>query len=141
MFGELLFSFDSLKLGISYKAKKQRKQIHDNVYLFALPYRIATCLRFLLSDFPLALTPCQCHRRRQRMKSGGSSGICPNRLLFCFSASRGSFFVSPPDGYSIPLSVDGVKILTPIGIFNFTSFIRLFQVFPKKVQLNQRSAQ
>ena len=31
--------------------------------------------------------------------------------------------------------------MTPIKIFNFTSFIRLFQVFPKKVQLNQQSAQ
>lgn len=31
--------------------------------------------------------------------------------------------------------------MTPIRIFSFISFIRLFQVFPKKVQLNQRSAQ
>lgn len=31
--------------------------------------------------------------------------------------------------------------MTPIRIFNFISFIRLFQVFPKKVKLNQRSAQ
>ena len=27
MFGELLFSFDSLKLGISYKVKKQQKRM------------------------------------------------------------------------------------------------------------------
>ena len=61
MFGELLFSFDSLKLGISYKAKKQRsfrslffseastrfELVIEVLQTFALPLGYDAILNFL----------------------------------------------------------------------------------------------